>query len=70
MLSLAQWAAGVSSNEDMLNIIRMGLVEGVLRRRCALGADNAQKPHGARTFILPEWGGLSSRVTLLQDFRS
>lgn len=76
---LAQWAAGFSSGEDVLNLLRLGQVEDAPQRpassagpRCSrdVGCAATQWGWGPRTLTPPGWRGLSSGFSLLQGFNS
>lgn len=76
---LAQWAAGFSSDEDVLNLLRLEQLKDVLRRpasglgpRCSWDARCTETRWGqrARTLILPGWKGLGSTFSPLQGFSS
>lgn len=72
----AQWAAGFSSDEDVLNLLRLGQVEDALQRpassaglRCSrdVGCTETQWGQGARTLWVLPIARLQFRVWLLQD---
>ena len=73
---LAQWAAGFSSDEDVLNLLRLGQVEDALQRpassagpRCSrdVGCTETQWGRGTRTLWVLPIARLQFPVQLLQD---